>query len=126
LVLTDQDIGTKTENRADKLKAEFNQPDLIFVETTSLSTFEKDLIDANKSGDGKKVLLDTLKLVKPVSGVKFEQVVGKNDIDVEAFFGEIEDYKSEFAFRLVEQMKTMPNFLKLPDYIKRGFEFLMK
>lgn len=126
LVLTDQDTGTKTENRADRLKAEFNQPDLISIEATNLSTFEKDLIDANKSGDSKKVLLEALKLVKPVGGAKFEKAVGKNDIDIEAFFREIENYKSEFAFRLVEQMKAMPNILKLPEYIKSGFEFLMK
>ena len=126
LVLTDQDTGTKTENRADQLKVDFNQPDLISVEATNLSTFEKDLIDSNKTGDGKSVLLNALKQVKPTGGAKFEVAIGKNDIDVESFFSEIEDYKSEFAFRLAEQMREMPNKLVIPEYIKRGFEFLAK
>lgn len=126
LVLTDQDTGTKTENRADQLKADFNQPDLISVEMTNLSTFEKDLIDANKTGDGKLILLNTLKEIKPTSGAKFEGAIGKNDIDVETFFWEIKDYKSEFAFRLSEQIKAIPNTFAIPEYIKRGFEFLVK
>lgn len=126
LVFTDQDTGTKTENRATQLRADFNQPDLIDVEMTKLSTFEKDLIDSNKSGGGKKVLIETLKLVKPTGGVEFEKTVGKNDIDIEAFFLEIKNYKSEFAFRLAEQMKIMPGALVIPDYIKNGFGFLTK
>ena len=126
LVLTDQDTGTKTENRADKLAAEFNQPNLISVKVTKLSTFEKDLIDSNKSGEGKQILLKTLKQIKPVSGEKFEKDTDKNDIDVEAFFSEIKDYKSEFSFRLIEQIKLFPDKFVIPDYIRDGFDFLVK
>lgn len=126
LVLTDQDTGTKSENRADKLAAEFNQPDLISVKVTKMSTFEKDLIDSNKSGEGKQILLRTLKQIKPIGGGKFENNTGENDIDIEAFFSEIKDYKSEFAFRLIEQIKLFPDKFVIPDYIRDGFDFLVK
>lgn len=125
VVFTDQDTNTKTENRADQLRTEFNQPNLISVEVTNLSTFEKDLIEANKSGSGKKLLLKALKAIKPSGGKTFEQTLGEKDIDVEAFFSEIKNYKSEFAFRLAEQLKLTPNALIIPDYIQRGFKFLL-
>jgi putative ATP-dependent endonuclease of OLD family len=125
LVLTDQDTGTKTENRAEQLKADFNQSKLVSIETTGFSTFEKDLINANKAGNGKKLFLWTLKATKPSSGEKFEQATGNNDIDVESFFEEIKDYKSEFAFRLAEYTKLMPGMLTIPEYICRGFDFIL-
>ena len=77
LVFTDQDTGTKTENRVAQLKDDFNQPDLISVEMTKLSTFEKDLIDSNKSGGGKKVLIETLKLVKPTGELSLKRPLVK-------------------------------------------------
>jgi len=125
LVLTDQDTGTKTENRADQLRSDFNIPDLISVEVTTLSTFEKDLIEANKAGEGKKLLIETLKAVKPSSGIEFEKATGENNIDVEAFFAQIKNYKSEFSFQLVNKIQDMPDALDIPNYIKRGFNFLL-
>ena len=43
VVLTDSDAGTKTENRASNLQAEFNPVGHIDVQITTESTFEKDL-----------------------------------------------------------------------------------
>ena len=126
LVLTDQDTGTKTEKRALKLKEEFDNPELVLIKYTKLSTFEKDLIDENKSGKGKKLFLDTLQAIKPTSGKKFASQTGKNDINVENFFREIEHYKSEFAFQLAERSKKEPESLTIPEYIRTGFTFLHK
>ena len=88
-VLTDQDTGTKTEDRAEKLKQEFNTPALIQVESTTLSTFEKDLIEANKTGKSKSLMFEALKKVKPLNGKKLEDSIGGRDIDTELFFKEI-------------------------------------
>lgn len=125
VVFTDQDTNTKTENRADQLRADFSQPRLISVESTKLSTFEKDVIEANKSGAGKKLLLEALKAVKPSSGKIFSQHLGEKDIDVETFFSEIKNYKSEFAFKLAEQINLVPDAFIIPEYIQRGFKFLL-
>jgi putative ATP-dependent endonuclease of the OLD family len=124
LVFTDQDTGTKTENRADDLKRDFETLNLIRVEVTKLSTFEKDVIDANKSGDGKAVLLNSLLATKPTSGKRFKEETGSNDIDIDRFFKEIDSYKSEFAFNLAEQIERAPTKFQLPSYIKNGFDFL--
>jgi predicted ATP-dependent endonuclease of OLD family len=124
LVFTDQDTGTKTENRADNLKQEFNTPGVIQIESTGLSTFEKDLIHANKSGKSKALLFETLKKIKPINGKNLETQTSEKDIDVESFFKEIQDYKSEFAFTLAEEAKKVPNDLIIPDYIKCGFDFI--
>jgi len=52
--------------------------------------------------------------------------MGKSDIETEAFFSEIENYKSEFAFNLASQLKDKNNRVRftVPTYIKNGFEFL--
>jgi predicted ATP-dependent endonuclease of OLD family len=123
-VFTDQDTGTKTENRADNLKQTFNTPDLIQVEVTILSTFEKDLIEANKGGNGKPLMFRALKRIKPANGKKLADSTGEKDIDVEPFYKEIEDYKSEFAFCLTDEIKKAPDDFNIPEYIKRGFDFI--
>jgi putative ATP-dependent endonuclease of OLD family len=124
LVLTDQDTGKKTENRADELRKDFETPGLICVEVSAQSTFEKDLIEANKSAEGKSLLLEALKATKPINGKEFESSTGANDIDVDLFFDEIEDYKAEFAFNLAGQLQKSPGKLKVPDYIRCGFDFV--
>ncbi len=126
LVLTDSDAGTKTENRAGALKAEFDQPGLILIEISSHSTFEKDIIEANKSGAGKNILLETLKEIKPKNGKSFEEITGTNEIDVESFFKEIAQYKTEFSFALADQLEKDSTKFKLPDYIINGFTELVK
>jgi len=124
LAFTDQDTGGKTENRAEDLKKDFDTPNLIRVEVTKFSTFEKDIIDANKSGDGKAILLNALLATKPISGKTLKEETGDKEIDVERFFGEIKSYKAEFSFNLAEQLERTPNGFQLPLYIRSGFDFL--
>jgi predicted ATP-dependent endonuclease of OLD family len=124
VVLTDQDTGTKVEDRADKLKADFEDDKIIKVQITAESTFEKDLISANRSGYGKEVLLDALTATKPKNGPKFRETTGESDIDAEAFFDEITSYKAEFAFNLVVELRQRKTKLSLPAYIDGAFNFI--
>jgi len=126
LVLTDRDSGKKTEERADDLKKKYEQEGLIRVEISENSTFEKDVIMANKNGRGKEILLNALKDTKPKRGAEYEREIGQSDIDTESFFSEIESYKSEFAFNLASQLKEKENRqgFTVPPYIKEGFDFL--
>lgn len=126
LVITDQDTGKKTEERAVDLKNDFDQDGLILIEISEGSTFEKDVISANKAGKGKEILLNALNETKPKRGPEYEKEIGDNDIETESFFSEIERYKSEFAFNLVSQLKVKENIqgFTVPPYIKRGFKFL--
>ena len=126
LVLTDRDTGKKTEERADDLKKEYEQEGLIRVEISEDSTFEKDVITANKNGRGKEILFNALKDTKPKRGPEYEKEIGESDIDTESFFSEIENCKSEFAFNLASQLKEKENRqgFAVPPYIKNGFDFL--
>jgi predicted ATP-dependent endonuclease of OLD family len=134
VVLTDSDIGTKSENRANNLKADFKGASHIDVQATTESTFEKDLIAANKAGDGKALLFAALTMTKPGNGPKLQSRTGTKDIDVEEFFSEIKDYKAEFAFSVVsvlaaepalaEKEKRVPRTLAIPGYISAAFAFL--
>lgn len=126
LVLTDSDTGKKTEERAADLKEEFDKKGLIRVEISEESTFEKDLIKANMSGKGKEILLSALNKTKPQRGPEFKKEIGGNDLGVESFFSEIENYKSEFAFNLASQLKDKKNLeeFEIPKYIEKGFQFM--
>jgi predicted ATP-dependent endonuclease of OLD family len=126
LVLTDQDTGKKTEERATDLKKDYEEDGLIRVEISEGSTFEKDVITANKDGKGKEILLNVLKETKPKRGVEYADELGESDIDTESFFSEIENYKSEFAFNLASHLKEKPNMevFTVPQYIQDGFDFL--
>jgi predicted ATP-dependent endonuclease of OLD family len=126
LVLTDSDAGKKTEERASDLKEEFDKEGLIRVEISKESTFEKDLIGANMSGKGKEILLSALNKTKPQRGPEFKKEIGENDLGVESFFSEIENYKSEFAFNLASQLKDKKNLeeFEIPKYIEKGFQFM--
>jgi putative ATP-dependent endonuclease of the OLD family len=124
VVLTDQDTGTKAENRADNLKSEFEDGNLVQMHVTDESTFERDLIAANRSGLGKELLFDALTVTKPLNGPKLRQETGGGAIDVEKFFGEIESYKAEFSFNLVELLRQRPGQLLVPTYIAKAFAFI--
>jgi len=126
VVFTDSDTGTKGEQRARALKREFDQRDLILVEITDTATFETDLIEANKRGPGKQILLDALKVTRPRSGAKLAEELGVKDIDVDAFYEQVNGHKSEFAFNLLAQLEDVPDgsALAIPEYVRRGFEFL--
>ncbi len=124
LVFTDSDYGKKTENRAMDLKGNFEDGEIIKVETSKMCTFEKDLIKANMNGKGKETLLKALVDTKPISGKVFEKKYQNKKIDVEEFFNEIEDYKSEFALNLKRRLEKDEKGFKPPAYITDGFNFL--
>lgn len=137
-VLTDRDTNTRTENRADDLKADYEKAQgVIKVEISKLSTFEKDIIDANKSGERKTILFEALKLTRPQNGPVLQQATGDADINVESFFQEIEtrnadgkkmaDYKADFATNLLEQLQNKHQLesFNIPDYIKKAFDFII-
>ncbi len=132
VVFTDSDITKKTKNRAPALKRAYSGlSSFIDVQITSKETFEKDLIESNKSGTGKNTLLDILeKTKKKLSNRKkvatFRTSIGTNDIDVNAFFSEIENYKSEFAFNLLDKMNEDLNCVNVPSYIQTGLNFLIQ
>jgi len=134
VVLTDSDAGTKTENRAESLKADFKNISHIDIQVTTESTFEKDLISSNKSGDGKELLFTGLSLTKPNKGPRLKSATGAKDIVVNDFFAEIENYKAEFAFNLkltlederlaAEKEKRSQKKLTIPNYISQTFDFI--
>ncbi len=124
LVLTDQDTHTAVEKRADKLKSDFDDNIIISIKITKNSTFEKDIIEANSNGSGKRLLLDALKDTKPDNGIKFEKAFSDRPINVDLFFAEIEQYKAEFAFNLMNCLTNSSVELQIPEYIKQGFAFL--
>jgi predicted ATP-dependent endonuclease of OLD family len=124
VVLTDQDTGKKTADRAEDLRKEFEDKSLIRVQITAKSTFEKDLVNANRSGQGKEVLLDALSATKPSNGPKFRDKTGREEINVAEFYQEIASYKAEFAFNLVTQLQTGIRRLEVPKYIADAFDFI--
>jgi putative ATP-dependent endonuclease of OLD family len=134
VVLTDSDTGTKAENRAVNLGADYESVAHIRIETTSTSTFEKDLVEANKAGVLRELLFAALSLTKPNNGPKFETDTGARDIDVGKFFSEIETYKAEFAFALASVLRDekeaavkagrAPKKLAIPSYIASAFKFI--
>ena len=126
VVLTDSDSDTKAKARGDNLKETFDEEGLILVSVSNDSTFEKDLIAANKTGYGKATLMKALVRTRPVNGKKLKAKTGRNKIKVEEFFSEIEDYKSAFAFNLATELEDSDKPLMLPDYISEAFEFLIR
>lgn len=128
-VLTDGDVGKKTENRADNLKKEYEKANSTIRVEVNKETFEKELINANKNGAGRELLLNALKLTRPIIGKKyaekFEDEDNDKDIDTDSFFELIEDYKSEFAFNLCDELeKEKAKSFNIPDYIKNAFMFI--
>jgi predicted ATP-dependent endonuclease of OLD family len=124
VVLTDRDTNKATQPRAATLKTDYDIPDLIRVELTKYATFEKDLIASNSSGAGKEILLRALQKTKPVSGKNLAEARSRTDLDVDEFFGEIEDYKAEFAFNLAPLLEKPDCGLTIPEYIVSAFQFL--
>lgn len=134
VVLTDSDTGTRAENRAVSLRTDFKDVAHIKVETTSSSTFEKDLISVNRSGAQRELLIAALTLTKPINGPQFKNDTGTAEIDVDKFFTEIETYKAEFAFSLAAVLRDEKEVaaregrtakqLTIPEYIQTAFDFI--
>lgn len=123
LVLTDRDTDTNSEERPEELRSEY-EGDLIKIQISENSTFEKDVIDANKSGTGKDILLKVLKSVRPILGKSFKEDTGENDIHVDKYFELIEKHKSEFAYALMLELDQPGVAFNVPNYINNGITFL--
>jgi predicted ATP-dependent endonuclease of OLD family len=120
-VITDNDGTT----RAHDLKTSYESGNnVIKVFITNQSTFEKELIETNKKGSSKSTLFGALCKTRPLSGPKLRSFTGSNDIDIDIFFEEIEKYKSEFAYDLLNALQNNKGIL-IPQYIKDSFDHIL-
>lgn len=122
-VFTDSDADAaeqRDENRAAQLKTDYGS-DIISVCITETSTFEKELIDMNKNGTGKEILITALKATRPRLATNLTTIVTAQ------CFGFIENYKSEFALNLNKAILAHANksAFSIPAYIKEGFDFIL-
>ncbi|MCK4558578.1 MAG: hypothetical protein KAV45_02270 [Calditrichia bacterium] len=122
---TDSDFTKKSSERAIDLQKKYDS-DIIKVKITSLETFEMDIIESNKSGEGKELLFQALNKTKIENGPKLQSKTSSNNINVDEFFKEIESYKAEFAMNLLEVLKDGQNkdarrSFNVPKYIEDGF-----
>lgn len=125
VVLTDSDTGKATEERADDLKKDYEDKQIIAVEITDDNTFERDLIAVNRMGAAKLLILAALKATRPQLGKQIEKSTGTNDLDVDQCFKAIENHKAAFAFNLAELLDADAGSLTLPPYIQRAFDFVV-
>lgn len=121
-VITDKDEGTHVENRASNLKKTYEN-DIIKVEFNN-DTFEKAILRSNAFDEGKEILLNTFKKVRPNLSKKL-CTKWEKEIDIDEYFMNIEEYKSEFAFTLEEEIKDKTTGFNVPLYIKNIFRFIM-
>lgn len=140
LVLTDKDTNHIDKNgeligRAESLKSNYDDKNTILVQISQTSTFEKDIIDSNKSGKSKSILLDAIKKTRSVNGGNYKDEHQNKDIEIDSFFELIEytsgkskvSHKADFATDLFDVLKEAKNLLEfnLPPYIKDGFDFIL-
>lgn len=124
LVLTDSDKDTKAADRAENLATSYSESKEISVCISEGTTFEKDIIASNQSGEGKQILLRTLEQVRPVSGKAYTITIGENDIDIDTYFALIEEFKADFAFQLMSELEENSKGFNIPNYIREGINFL--
>jgi len=137
LALTDSDTNTQTEERATDLKTTYQTPNanLIRVEISSESTFEKDLINENKTGIGKDLMLEAITRTRPELGLALK-IATTIEINLDDYFRLIEsrnadgkklsDFKAAFATDLLDTLisNDSSNQFNIPKYIKNGFDFI--
>lgn len=126
---TDCDSTKKTSERASDLQKKYNS-EIIKVKITSSETFEMDIIESNRSGKGKDLLFQALNKTKTKNGPKLQSKTSSNDINVDEFFKEIENYKAEFAMNFLavlkaEQNKDKRKYFNIPEYIRDGFTHIV-
>ena len=124
LVLTDSDKDTKAEDRAENLDDKYKTVSEIEIKISSKSTFEKDIIACNNTGEGKKILLEIIKIVRPNAGKVFAENLGDEEINIEEYFQLIELFKSDFAYQLMIRLEKESTGFKIPEYISDGITFL--
>ena len=123
VVITDSDSQTKTKDRAINLKNDFDSK-CIKVCISKETTFEKELIASNATGAGKTRIKNAISNTRPKKS-KTDEVKLKftKKLVVEEMFELIDEYKSEFAFDLLNELEKSSSFI-IPDYIKDAFDFV--
>lgn len=120
-VLTDSDAATKTGERAPKLRDDYNSSN-IFVSITTETTFEKELIASNRTGQGRTKLKNAVKAARPIKFKNDLEPLFKKSLNIEMIFEAIKDHKSEFAFDLLNELEKNNGFV-IPPYIVKAFNF---
>jgi hypothetical protein len=62
--------------------------------------------------------------VRPILGRQYYETNKNNQINTEGFFDLIKEYKSEFAYSLLLNLKENINNFNIPPYIIEGIKFL--
>lgn len=124
LVLTDSDKDTKAADRAENLSTAYSDIAQISVSISEQTTFEKDIIASNQSGQGKQILFKVLEQVRPIAGKAYSTKIGEDDIVVDTYFDLIEEFKSDFAYQLMSELEESSTGFNIPNYIKEGIAFL--
>ncbi len=125
-VLTDSDKETKTENRADDLKKDYESNNVkVFI--TSTQTFERDILESNKSGKYKTTINKTMEETRPILyGKNSTRKCTTKNIDVDVYFNDIEEFKSEFSFNLSSYLEENNlTVFEIPKYIRESFDFIV-
>lgn len=122
-VMTDDDHSS----RASKLKTDFEENyDFIKIKKSEKKTFEIDLIETNKSGDGKQTMLAALKLTAPrlYSEQDIDTIYASADLDAGTLFTNIvEARKADFAFN-VSELISNGKTVNIPAYITDAIDFI--
>jgi hypothetical protein len=94
------------------------------------TTFEKDIIDSNRTDQYQETVLSALKACHYKLTCEYEKV-HKGDLDIEKCFKIIyckdkgRNSKSDFAFELYNVICSNASVeFSIPSYIKNGFEFI--
>ena len=136
LVLTDSDSETGAKHRVAALERGYRNIKHIMIGKTKNTTFELDLIEANKKEIGKDFLLDALLKTRRNKGINAKKQIGNDEIpDSNDFFKNIYkkgkiNFKAEFSMNLLEILKDKQNedkreFFKIPEYIIEGFTHIV-
>lgn len=125
-VLTDNDKGKRTENRAKDLKSFYSMYSNVIMISINDDTFEKEILKYNQKGKGSKILTSVFQQLHP-NKYKSEKYETKwaESIDLETYFSGIEKDKSDFAFTLHEQLLKDNKGFIIPDYITSVFNFIV-
>ncbi|HRH43313.1 MAG TPA: hypothetical protein PKY82_16895, partial [Pyrinomonadaceae bacterium] len=107
----------------------------IKISITETSTFEKELIENNKTDKCKNYILNAIKLTRPINGKKYSSKFATLDLDVNECFelietvdakGKTKSHKAEFAMDLRSVLEAESANFNIPKYIKDGFDELMR
>lgn len=123
-VLTDSDSGTRTKQRALDLKRDYQNTASIEIFITSSSTFEMELLEANKEGNGLEIIKRAVKKTRPQLYKTSLESCFISPLNTDTVFEAISEYKSEFAFNLVSELETDPIDFVVPKYISDALTFI--